>query len=77
MMDGRIGALRSALDAEGFHDVSIMSYTAKYLSMLFLSPCHFRTPTVAILLSLNPNDTSVMYVFAGMPVPFMAHSEKL
>lgn len=66
MMDGRIGALRSALDAEGFHDVSIMSYTAKYLSMLFLSPYHFHTPTFAILLcffSLNPNDTSVMYVF--------------
>lgn len=65
-MDGRIGALRSALDAEGFHDVSIMSYTAKYLSMLFLSPYHFHTPTFAILLcffSLNPNDTSVMYVF--------------
>lgn len=30
MMDGRVGAIREALDAEGFHDVSIMSYTAKY-----------------------------------------------
>lgn len=29
MMDGRVGAIRDALDAEGFHDVSIMSYTAK------------------------------------------------
>jgi porphobilinogen synthase len=29
MMDGRVGAIRSALDAEGFNDVSIMSYTAK------------------------------------------------
>ncbi|AQK66946.1 Delta-aminolevulinic acid dehydratase 1 chloroplastic [Zea mays] len=35
MMDGRIGALRSALDAEGFHDVSIMSYTAKYASSFY------------------------------------------
>jgi delta-aminolevulinic acid dehydratase/porphobilinogen synthase len=31
MMDGRVGAIRAALDAEGFHDVSIMSYTAKYI----------------------------------------------
>jgi porphobilinogen synthase len=29
MMDGRIGAIREALDAEGFQHVSIMSYTAK------------------------------------------------
>jgi len=29
MMDGRVGAIRSALDAEGFQNVSIMSYTAK------------------------------------------------
>ncbi|GJS51260.1 delta-aminolevulinic acid dehydratase 1, chloroplastic [Tanacetum coccineum] len=29
MMDGRVGAIRSALDAEGFPHVSIMSYTAK------------------------------------------------
>ena len=29
MMDGRIGAIRAALDSEGFNDVSIMSYTAK------------------------------------------------
>ena len=29
MMDGRVGAIRDALDSEGFHDVSIMSYTAK------------------------------------------------
>lgn len=29
MMDGRVGAIRQALDAEGFTDVSIMAYTAK------------------------------------------------
>lgn len=29
MMDGRVGALRAALDSEGFQHVSIMSYTAK------------------------------------------------
>ncbi|KAL3701932.1 hypothetical protein R1sor_019954 [Riccia sorocarpa] len=35
MMDGRIGAIRAALDAEGFTDVSIMAYTAKYASAFY------------------------------------------
>jgi porphobilinogen synthase len=32
MMDGRVGYLRSVLDKNGFIEVSIMSYTAKYAS---------------------------------------------
>ncbi len=32
MMDGRIGAIRRALEAEGYDKVSIMSYAAKYAS---------------------------------------------
>jgi porphobilinogen synthase len=32
MMDGRVGYLRSVLDKNGFTEVSIMSYTAKYAS---------------------------------------------
>jgi porphobilinogen synthase len=32
MMDGRVGYLREKLDGNGFTDVSIMSYTAKYAS---------------------------------------------
>ena len=32
MMDGRIGAIRKALDEAGFEDVSIMAYAAKYAS---------------------------------------------
>ena len=32
MMDGRIGAIRSALDDAGYKDVAIMSYAAKYAS---------------------------------------------
>jgi porphobilinogen synthase len=32
MMDGRVGYLRSVLDENGFLDVGIMSYTAKYAS---------------------------------------------
>ena len=35
MMDGRVGALRAALDAEGFEDVAIMSYAAKYCSAYY------------------------------------------
>lgn len=32
MMDGRVAAIRAALDAEGFTDLPIMSYAAKYSS---------------------------------------------
>jgi porphobilinogen synthase len=35
MMDGRIGAIRIALDEAGFQDVGIMSYTAKYASAFY------------------------------------------
>ncbi|BDV38857.1 delta-aminolevulinic acid dehydratase [Methylocystis bryophila] len=35
MMDGRIGAIRSALDAEGFTDVLILTYAAKYASAFY------------------------------------------
>jgi len=32
MMDGRVGAIREALDSSGFEEVAIMSYAAKYAS---------------------------------------------
>jgi len=32
MMDGRVGAIRKALDGAGFEDIAIMSYAAKYCS---------------------------------------------
>ena len=35
MMDGRVGALRDALDAAGHTGVSILSYTAKYASAFY------------------------------------------
>ena len=35
MMDGRVGAIRAALDAEGFDQVAIMSYAAKYASAFY------------------------------------------
>lgn len=35
MMDGRVGYIRNALDGEGFTDVSIMAYSAKYASAFY------------------------------------------
>ena len=35
MMDGQVGAIRSALDGAGFSDVAIMAYSAKYASGLY------------------------------------------
>jgi porphobilinogen synthase len=35
MMDGRVGAIRSGLDAAGFTDVQIMAYAAKYASAFY------------------------------------------
>ncbi|HCZ48839.1 MAG TPA: porphobilinogen synthase, partial [Gammaproteobacteria bacterium] len=35
MMDGRVGAIRDALDAAGFDQVAIMAYAAKYASAFY------------------------------------------
>jgi porphobilinogen synthase len=35
MMDGRIGAIRGALESEGHQNVTILSYTAKYASSFY------------------------------------------
>ncbi|MGL4415382.1 porphobilinogen synthase [Roseinatronobacter monicus] len=35
MMDGRIGALRLALESEGYRDVAILSYAAKFASAFY------------------------------------------
>jgi porphobilinogen synthase len=35
MMDGRVGAIRGALDAEGFEQVAILAYAAKFASCLY------------------------------------------
>lgn len=35
MMDGRVGFIREALDEQGFTNVSIMAYTAKYASAFY------------------------------------------
>ncbi len=35
MMDGRVGAMREALDEEGFEETGIMAYSAKYASAFY------------------------------------------
>ncbi|TAN28997.1 MAG: porphobilinogen synthase [Actinomycetota bacterium] len=35
MMDGQVGVIRHALDSDGFSDVGIMAYSAKYASALY------------------------------------------
>ena len=35
MMDGRVGAIRDALDDNGFTDIPIMAYSAKYASAFY------------------------------------------
>ena len=35
MMDARVGAIRQALDGQGFSDVALMSYAAKYASAFY------------------------------------------
>ena len=35
MMDGRVGAIREAMDQAGYADVQIMAYTAKYASAFY------------------------------------------
>ena len=35
MMDGRVGAIRAALDGQGFADTAILSYAAKYASAYY------------------------------------------
>ena len=35
MMDGRVGAIRAALDRQGFTEVQIMAYSAKYASAFY------------------------------------------
>jgi porphobilinogen synthase len=35
MMDGRVGAIRSALEGAGFHDTLLMAYAAKYASAFY------------------------------------------
>lgn len=51
MMDGRIGAIRTSLDAMGYDTVGIMSYAAKFSSQLygpFRDACHSAPSSQAL-----------------------------
>jgi porphobilinogen synthase len=48
MMDGRVGAIRAALDRAGFADVQIMAYAAKYASA-FYGPFREAVGSAALL----------------------------
>ena len=48
MMDGRIGAIRDALDDNGFQDVAIMSYATKFASA-FYGPYREAVGTAGLL----------------------------
>lgn len=66
MMDGRIGAIRSTLDALNYDNVSIMSYSAKFSSQWygpFRDACHSAPNSHGLknrktyqLSPINPND---------------------
>ena len=62
MMDGRIGAIRVALDANGYHDAGILSYAAKYASA-FYGP--FRD-AVGSAKNLNGGDKKTYQMQPGM-----------
>ncbi|NJC27246.1 porphobilinogen synthase [Neolewinella antarctica] len=55
MMDGRIGSIRRALDEEGFTDVAIMSYCAKFASA-FYGPFRDALDSAPRLLEDVPTD---------------------
>ena len=55
MMDGRVGMIRDALDEEGFNNVQIMSYGAKYASA-FYGP--FRDAVGSLLTSSTKDKKS-------------------
>ena len=57
MMDGRIGAIRDALDANGFQDVAIMSYATKFASA-FYGPYRDAIGTAGLL----KGDKSTYYI---------------
>ncbi len=62
MMDGRVGAIRRALEAGGHHDAMIMAYAAKYASA-FYGP--YRDAIGSAKLSLGPSDKKTYQMDPG------------
>ena len=64
MMDGRIGAIRSQLNALGLEEVSIMSYAAKFSSQFygpFRDACHSAPNTKGLQNQENLSAFTVQY----------------
>ncbi len=55
MMDGRVGAIRRALDGDGYYDVGILSYCAKYASA-FYGPFREALDSAPVDLAHVPKD---------------------
>jgi porphobilinogen synthase len=73
MMDGRIGAIRDALDANGFQDVAILSYATKFASA-FYGPYREAIGTAGLLKGdkrtyyLDPSNATEAVRDAGLDV---------
>ncbi|WP_222877230.1 porphobilinogen synthase [Terrihabitans soli] len=71
MMDGRVGAIRKALDAAGRTDVQIVAYAAKYASA-FYGPFRDAIGTNAVLVGdkrtyqMDPSNTDEALLEAGL-----------
>jgi porphobilinogen synthase len=64
MMDGRIGAIRDRLDAEGFEKVLVMSYCAKYASS-FYGPFRHALESAPAAMPNVPSDKKTYQMDCG------------
>lgn len=64
MMDGRVGVIRQALDAGGFTDTGIMSYSAKYASS-FYGPFRSALDSAPVAEKDIPNDKKTYQMDPG------------
>ena len=71
MMDGRIGVIRSALDANGFQDVAIMSYATKFDSA-FYGPYRDAIGTAGLL----KGDKKTYYINAANSAEALREAEQ-
>lgn len=71
MMDGRIGAIRQALDENGFHNVPIMSYATKFASA-FYGPYRDAIGTAGLL----KGDKKTYYIDPANPDEAVRESEQ-
>ncbi len=71
MMDGRIGAIRQALDAHGFNHVPIMSYATKFASA-FYGPYRDAIGTAGLL----KGDKKTYYIDPANPDEAVREAEQ-